>query len=222
MWLASIFLVCELSDHSIILRKCTPGWQGCKIACKGELFFLPHLRGLPHLPGVPHLQVNRPLEMPVLKSHKLKTKVLTAEMNSEAKVCNRIVWVGQHYCKVWLRFYFSHLSGKICFSEESFWRNIAPDRKYEDWNTPGDATKYFPKYWWEAGTSKCHLPLPPVEADCIFVPILFLSVYQSSLLSLPCHSSCDLSRVEGSCFLPRVDSCCTRPFSTSARAFPLL
>ena len=99
--------------------------------------------------------------MPVLKSHKLKTKVLTAEMNSEAKVCNRIVWVGQHYCKVWLRFYFSHLSGKICFSEESFWRNIAPDRKYEDWNTPGDATKYFPKYWWEAGTSKCHLPLPP-------------------------------------------------------------
>lgn len=160
--------------------------------------------------------------MPVLKSHKLKTKVLTAEMNPEAKVCNRIVWVGHHYCKVWLRFYFSHLSGKICFSEESFWRNIAPDRKYEDWNTPGDATKYFPKYWWEAGTSKCHLPLPPVEADCIFVPILFLSVYQSSLLSLSCHSSCDLSRVEGSCFLPRVDSCCTRPFSTSARVFPLL
>ena len=34
---------------------------GCKIACKGGLFFLPHLSGLPHLPGVPHFHVNRPL-----------------------------------------------------------------------------------------------------------------------------------------------------------------
>ena len=38
-WFASIFLVYVLSDHSIILRKCTPGWRGCKIACKGGLFF---------------------------------------------------------------------------------------------------------------------------------------------------------------------------------------
>ena len=35
------------------------GCQGCKIACKGGLFSLPHLSGLPHLPGVLH--VNRPL-----------------------------------------------------------------------------------------------------------------------------------------------------------------
>ena len=61
-WFASIFLVYVLSDHSIILRKCTPGWRGCKIACKGGLFFLLHLRRLPHLPGVPHLHVNRPLK----------------------------------------------------------------------------------------------------------------------------------------------------------------
>ena len=40
-WFASIFLVYVLSDHSIILRKCTPGWRGCKIACKGGLFFYP-------------------------------------------------------------------------------------------------------------------------------------------------------------------------------------
>ena len=38
---ASVFLLCMLSDHSIILRKCTPGWQGCKTACKGELFCYP-------------------------------------------------------------------------------------------------------------------------------------------------------------------------------------
>ena len=61
-WFASIFLVYVLSDHSIILRKYTPGWRGCKIACKGGLFFLPHLSSLPHLPGVPHLHVNRPQE----------------------------------------------------------------------------------------------------------------------------------------------------------------
>ena len=60
-WFASIFLVYVLSDHSIILRKCTPGWRGCKIACKGGLFFLPHLSRLPHLPGVPHLHVKKPL-----------------------------------------------------------------------------------------------------------------------------------------------------------------
>ena len=33
------FLVYVLSDHSIILRNCTPGWRSCKIACKGGLFF---------------------------------------------------------------------------------------------------------------------------------------------------------------------------------------
>ena len=38
---ASIFLVYVLSDHSLILRKCTPGSRGCKIACKGGLFFTP-------------------------------------------------------------------------------------------------------------------------------------------------------------------------------------
>ena len=59
-WFASIFLVYVLSNHSIILRKCTPGWRGCKITCKGGLFFLPHLSRLPHPPGVPHLHVNRP------------------------------------------------------------------------------------------------------------------------------------------------------------------
>ena len=48
-----------LRDHSIIMRKCIPGWRGCKTACKGRLF-LPHLSRLPHLPGVPHLYVNRP------------------------------------------------------------------------------------------------------------------------------------------------------------------
>ena len=60
--LSAFFLVYVLSDHSVILRKCTPGWRGCKIACKGGLFFLPHLRGLPHLSGVPHLHVKRPLQ----------------------------------------------------------------------------------------------------------------------------------------------------------------
>ena len=29
------------SDHSVILRKCTPGWRGYKIACKGGFFFTP-------------------------------------------------------------------------------------------------------------------------------------------------------------------------------------
>ena len=38
-WFASIFLVYLLSDHSIILRKCTPGLQGCKIAYKGAGYF---------------------------------------------------------------------------------------------------------------------------------------------------------------------------------------
>ena len=35
-WFANIFLVYVLGDHSIISRKCTSGWRGCKIACKGE------------------------------------------------------------------------------------------------------------------------------------------------------------------------------------------
>ena len=35
----SIFLLYVLSDHPIILWKCTPGWRGCKIASKGGLFF---------------------------------------------------------------------------------------------------------------------------------------------------------------------------------------
>ena len=61
-WFASIFLVYKPSDHSIILRKYTPGWRGCKSTCKGRLFFLPHLSGLPHLPAVPHLHVNRPYQ----------------------------------------------------------------------------------------------------------------------------------------------------------------
>ena len=40
-WFASIFIVYLLSDHSIILRKCIPGWRGCKIARKGGLIFYP-------------------------------------------------------------------------------------------------------------------------------------------------------------------------------------
>ena len=44
-WFSSIFLVYVLSDHSIILRKCTPGWRGCKIAYKGELFCYPTYAG---------------------------------------------------------------------------------------------------------------------------------------------------------------------------------
>ena len=40
-WFVSIFLVYVLSDHSIILTKCTPGWWGCKVACKGGVFFYP-------------------------------------------------------------------------------------------------------------------------------------------------------------------------------------
>ena len=40
-WFASILLVYVLNDHWIILRKCAPGWRGCKIACKGGLFFYP-------------------------------------------------------------------------------------------------------------------------------------------------------------------------------------
>ena len=39
-----------------------PRWRGCKVVCKGELFFLPHLSGVPHLPGVPHFHVNSPLD----------------------------------------------------------------------------------------------------------------------------------------------------------------
>ena len=35
------FFVYVLSDHSIILRECTPGWQGCKTVCKGRIFFTP-------------------------------------------------------------------------------------------------------------------------------------------------------------------------------------
>ena len=40
-WFSRIFLVYVLSDHSVILRKCTPGWRGCSIACNGGLFFYP-------------------------------------------------------------------------------------------------------------------------------------------------------------------------------------
>ena len=36
------FLVYLLSSHSIIMGICTPGWRGCKIACKRGLFFYPH------------------------------------------------------------------------------------------------------------------------------------------------------------------------------------
>ena len=39
--LPTFFLVCVLSDHSIILRKCTPGWRGCNIVYKGGFFFTP-------------------------------------------------------------------------------------------------------------------------------------------------------------------------------------
>ena len=41
---ASIFLAYVLSDHSIILKMCTAGWRGCKITCKGGLFFYPTLK----------------------------------------------------------------------------------------------------------------------------------------------------------------------------------
>ena len=40
-WFSSIFLVYVLSDHSAILRKCTPGWRGCSVACNGGLLFYP-------------------------------------------------------------------------------------------------------------------------------------------------------------------------------------
>ena len=40
-WFAGIFLVYVLSYHSIILRKYTLGWRGCKIACKGGLLINP-------------------------------------------------------------------------------------------------------------------------------------------------------------------------------------
>ena len=50
-----------LRDHSINLRKCTPGLRGSKITCKGGFFFTPpKWPGFPHLPGVPHFHVNRP------------------------------------------------------------------------------------------------------------------------------------------------------------------
>ena len=46
-WFSSNFLVYVLSDYSIILRKCTPGWRGCNIACmsflpitNGEIFWM--------------------------------------------------------------------------------------------------------------------------------------------------------------------------------------
>ena len=41
LWFSSIFLVYVLSDRSIILKKCTPRWRGCKIACKKGYFFTP-------------------------------------------------------------------------------------------------------------------------------------------------------------------------------------
>ena len=40
----SIFLVYVFSDHSVIYRKCTPGWRGCKIAWKGYFYFYPPKR----------------------------------------------------------------------------------------------------------------------------------------------------------------------------------
>ena len=50
-----------LSEHSIILRRCTPrcggAGRGCMIAYKYGLLF-PHLSGLPYLPGIRHLHVN--------------------------------------------------------------------------------------------------------------------------------------------------------------------
>ena len=49
-WFSSIFLVYVLSGHPIILRKCNPGWRGCKIACRGGKFFYPTYAGyLTHL-----------------------------------------------------------------------------------------------------------------------------------------------------------------------------
>ena len=35
------FCVYVLSDHSVILRKNTPRWQGCKVTCKRQVFFTP-------------------------------------------------------------------------------------------------------------------------------------------------------------------------------------
>ena len=52
-WFSSIFLVYVLSDHSIILRKCNPGWRGCKIACKGGLCFYPTWAGYLNYLGSP-------------------------------------------------------------------------------------------------------------------------------------------------------------------------
>ena len=40
-WFASIFLVYVLSDHSIILRKCTPGWRVVRLHVKEVYCFNP-------------------------------------------------------------------------------------------------------------------------------------------------------------------------------------
>ena len=43
-WFASIFLVYVLNDHSIILRKCTPGWRVVRLHVKERYCFTPPKR----------------------------------------------------------------------------------------------------------------------------------------------------------------------------------
>jgi len=51
-----VVVIYVLSDSSIILRKCTPGWRSCMYG-----FFLPHLSELLYLLGIPHLHESRPI-----------------------------------------------------------------------------------------------------------------------------------------------------------------
>ena len=44
MWFASILPAYVLSDHSIILRKCTPGWRVARLHVKEGYFFTPPKR----------------------------------------------------------------------------------------------------------------------------------------------------------------------------------
>ena len=43
-WFASIFLVYVLNDHSIILRKCNPGWRVVRLHVKERYCFAPPKR----------------------------------------------------------------------------------------------------------------------------------------------------------------------------------
>ena len=120
-WFSSIFLVYMLGNHSIIVRKCTTGWQGCKI-------FLTHLRRLPHLTGVPHLHMNKPLGYStyeaICRSH--VSPQLVAQNQIRLNMCNLLR--GQNSIaetKIFIKSFSTLEANCPC----SLSRNLSPDQQ---------------------------------------------------------------------------------------------